>query len=489
MSIKKSAIDLCLIFVMFFIFPLIGNAAVMYVQCGNTKLQSDNDTLYIFNLTNENHIERYPFLNGKWIGANYWNGMEKFDSNAVCNPTCAYWDEMDGVCPATCKYLSSAIGYTSLACNGKSSPTNVFSYDGFLYYYNFRNGGEALWFESDSGVILNERNGNFKNIAIDTQLKKAKSFAEMNFSNSQSRLWLDDVFHTFVNRDYSMEDMENNFNNWFSNSSDKSVLLKNEKDAFVLSNQTTLQQCNAINSGTSNIDNDNFILSVIDKIDYIENFYNLADSGDASLSFNLFFKKMLSDDNKTISDVNYSSGFMKLLFKHFEWYAKEHNYSVIKLSDSDKNELKELMIKYKNNYRDCLVKLQTDLKDGKIDLSDNSKKQLNNGIDRLNSIGLEYFPVDDCGTLIGKELMDKLQEYFNIIKIVVPIIVIVFSVLDFGKVVLSSDADEMKKAQAKLVKRLIIAVIIFFIPLFVNFILNMVNSVFSFISGDNCGIH
>ena len=51
---------------------------------------------------------------------------------------------------------------------------------------------------------------------------------------------------------------------------------------------------------------------------------------------------MLSDDNKTISDVNYSSGFMKLLFKHFEWYAKEHNYSVIKLSDSDKNELKEL---------------------------------------------------------------------------------------------------------------------------------------------------
>ena len=54
--------------------------------------------------------------------------------------------------------------------------------------------------------------------------------------------------------------------------------------------------------------------------------------------------------------------------------------------------------------------------------------------------------------------------------------------------ILSSDADEMKKAQAKFIKRLIIAVIIFFVPLLVNFILNMANSVWGAINGGSCGI-
>ena len=76
----------------------------------------------------------------------------------------------------------------------------------------------------------------------------------------------------------------------------------------------------------------------------------------------------------------------------------------------------------------------------------------------------------------------------NIIKIIVPILVVVFSILEFGKVILSSDADEMKKAQAKFIKRLIIAVIIFFVPLLVNFILNMANSVWGAINGGSCGI-
>ncbi len=65
---------------------------------------------------------------------------------------------------------------------------------------------------------------------------------------------------------------------------------------------------------------------------------------------------------------------------------------------------------------------------------------------------------------------------FFILKIVIPMILIILGIIDFGKAVLSSDDKSIKDAAMTLAKRLIAGVIIFFIP-------TVINVVFSYISG------
>jgi len=57
------------------------------------------------------------------------------------------------------------------------------------------------------------------------------------------------------------------------------------------------------------------------------------------------------------------------------------------------------------------------------------------------------------------------------IKYILPVIVIVFGILDFMKAMGADKDDEMKKAQGKFVKRLIAAALVFIIPLIIQFIL------------------
>lgn len=62
----------------------------------------------------------------------------------------------------------------------------------------------------------------------------------------------------------------------------------------------------------------------------------------------------------------------------------------------------------------------------------------------------------------------------TIIKIVVPILLIVFGMLDLAKAVIASKEDEIKKAQMTFVKRLIAAVIVFFIVSLVQIVIRFV---------------
>ena len=66
-----------------------------------------------------------------------------------------------------------------------------------------------------------------------------------------------------------------------------------------------------------------------------------------------------------------------------------------------------------------------------------------------------------------------LQQVFNVIKIVGPVIVIVLSSIDFAKVIIKNDDEAMAKAQKKLIIRLILAASLFFIPLLVELALNI----------------
>ncbi|MCI8575798.1 MAG: hypothetical protein HFI09_04945 [Bacilli bacterium] len=63
-----------------------------------------------------------------------------------------------------------------------------------------------------------------------------------------------------------------------------------------------------------------------------------------------------------------------------------------------------------------------------------------------------------------------------VFKIVIPILLIVFGMIDLGKAVIASKDDEIKKATKSLMFRAISAVIIFFIPTLVGVIMGIVGN-------------
>lgn len=93
-----------------------------------------------------------------------------------------------------------------------------------------------------------------------------------------------------------------------------------------------------------------------------------------------------------------------------------------------------------------------------------------------------------CEDLIGTDMILYINQGMYIIKILVPVLLIAFGTFDFLKAVFASNDDEMKKAQKTFVKRLIIAVIIYFSPLIVNFLIDITNDAAGFTNSGTCGI-
>ena len=61
-----------------------------------------------------------------------------------------------------------------------------------------------------------------------------------------------------------------------------------------------------------------------------------------------------------------------------------------------------------------------------------------------------------------------------IFKIDIPLLLIIFGMIDLGKAVIASKEDEIKKATGSLVRRAIAAVIIFLLPTLIGFIIGIV---------------
>lgn len=74
----------------------------------------------------------------------------------------------------------------------------------------------------------------------------------------------------------------------------------------------------------------------------------------------------------------------------------------------------------------------------------------------------------------GATIMNTVNKILTLIQIAVPILLVVFGSIDLAKAVMAGKEDEIKKSQNTFVKRLIAAVIVFFIPLVVNVVLGLV---------------
>ncbi len=108
-------------------------------------------------------------------------------------------------------------------------------------------------------------------------------------------------------------------------------------------------------------------------------------------------------------------------------------------------------------------------------------------------MGLEY----SCGN-INNFVFSGMFPYVvstivMLIKIIVPILLIIFGMLDLAKAVIAGKEDEIKKNQTTFIKRLIAAVIVFFVVSLVQLVVRFVagtdeNSIMScfncFVSGN-----
>ena len=76
-----------------------------------------------------------------------------------------------------------------------------------------------------------------------------------------------------------------------------------------------------------------------------------------------------------------------------------------------------------------------------------------------------------------------LQKLLNYIKILGPFLVLIYSSIDFIKSIVTSDDESLKKATKNLSMRLILALALFLIPVFVSVMLNIVG-----LTSDLCGL-
>lgn len=85
-----------------------------------------------------------------------------------------------------------------------------------------------------------------------------------------------------------------------------------------------------------------------------------------------------------------------------------------------------------------------------------------------------------CSGVFGTEIEDPLANIIHYvylgIQVVIPILLIIFGMIDLGKAITAQKEDEIKKAQSGFLKKLILAVIVFLV-------FSIVKLVFSFASG------
>ena len=89
---------------------------------------------------------------------------------------------------------------------------------------------------------------------------------------------------------------------------------------------------------------------------------------------------------------------------------------------------------------------------------------------------------DKCMGLLP--LIKILVAVVNLLKFGIPILLIIFGMMDLGKAVMAGKEDEMKKAQGTLIKRFIYAVAVFLVVTLVQLVMGLVDEAKTEETGD-----
>lgn len=94
-----------------------------------------------------------------------------------------------------------------------------------------------------------------------------------------------------------------------------------------------------------------------------------------------------------------------------------------------------------------------------------------NNIDTLSAV--KYLVEDSSCSILPTGFRDILQEIFTWIKLITPCLVLVLCSLDIAKAVVAQDQKAMSAALSSVVKRVSIGVAIFFLPVLIDFVLDI----------------
>jgi hypothetical protein len=98
-------------------------------------------------------------------------------------------------------------------------------------------------------------------------------------------------------------------------------------------------------------------------------------------------------------------------------------------------------------------------------------------------LGIIYNPKSACNDVLSDGLQEVLKDAYTVLMVAVPILVTLLCVVDILRAVVAQDEKDMSIAQARAIKRVIIGMITFFIPLLLDIVLELAG----FASG-TCGI-
>ncbi len=88
-----------------------------------------------------------------------------------------------------------------------------------------------------------------------------------------------------------------------------------------------------------------------------------------------------------------------------------------------------------------------------------------------NKVEYKLAGTEDCKKLDPKgKFLKFLQDIFDIMKYAGPVLCLVLSTMDFIKAAASQDKEALKKASQRSLKRLGLAMLLFFIPLLIDFL-------------------
>jgi len=82
------------------------------------------------------------------------------------------------------------------------------------------------------------------------------------------------------------------------------------------------------------------------------------------------------------------------------------------------------------------------------------------------------FLTDGCEGLLPIVIL--IRNLINILRMIIPIALIAFGLIDLGKAVIAGKEDEMKKAQGTFIKRCVYALVVFLIFVIIEFVFGLV---------------
>ena len=85
----------------------------------------------------------------------------------------------------------------------------------------------------------------------------------------------------------------------------------------------------------------------------------------------------------------------------------------------------------------------------------------------------------NCNSLFSDEIKADLENILKIMRIAAPLVVILFTTFEFISAMVSNDKEALNKAASKLMKRLVLVALLFFLPIILNLLLSFIDAKYS----------